>query len=289
MEDKQTAFRIPMLLTEDRNLGITVLRIGHGMAHPNYRHVSISKPNYTLMIIVQGRGTIKTSSGSFHIKAGDVVLFWKGHAYEWWTDPTDLLQHYWINLSGEAVVDMFSCISTPTQCVQTRSITPQRERVLLGRLLELYQNHPPHYVWMSLAAFFEIWHSVVESVLDGRHIIHSPAHLAKMFIDNQYQTNISITDVAQYAGVTSHYLMTLFKKQYGITVCEYIIMCRMLLAKRLLQQGHCVGHVATAVGYKDTNYFSRLFRNRMGATPSQYRPRTRGTPPRHKPKSPDAR
>lgn len=267
MEDKQTRFRVPSLLAEERNLGLAILRVGHSNVHRSYRRYAYHKAAYTLKIIARGSGVIRTSEGDHAMQTGDVVLFWQGNAYEWWTDPQNLLEHFWVDLEGAAIPDMFGLLANPADCVLKRDALPKNEVALFSQLLDLYRNHPPHYVWKSLAIFFELWHSITETTLCERLNLHTPAHNAKAFIDAHYMVDISIADVAGYAGVTPQYLAVIFKKRYGITPIEYILNCRLQTAARLMREGYSVRNAAAAVGYNDPNYFSRLFHKRMKVAP----------------------
>ena len=70
-------------------------------------------------------------------------------------------------------------------------------------------------------------------------------------------------------GVT--YFSELFKKELGVGFAEYLTRLRIEEAKRLLARGSLrVYEVAQQVGYRNANYFSRLFHKHTGRKATDY-------------------
>ena len=69
------------------------------------------------------------------------------------------------------------------------------------------------------------------------------------------------------------YFSRLFSKETGITFIEFLTESRMEEAARIMKDQPELGvaQVARRVGYKDPDYFSRVFRKRYGRTPSSFR------------------
>jgi AraC-like DNA-binding protein len=82
-----------------------------------------------------------------------------------------------------------------------------------------------------------------------------------------------VDSIASIIGVTPQHLGRLFRGALGQSPMEYLIRSRMNLALRLLLERPDlrVHEVGAAVGYPDPNYFIRLFRDREGSTPGQFR------------------
>lgn len=89
---------------------------------------------------------------------------------------------------------------------------------------------------------------------------------------HEYAANpLSMADVAKSVGCSEGYFYRLFKKRTGRTPVELLTEIRMQRAARLLRESAMqVGEVARQVGYDDPFYFSRLFRKRMGVSPSRF-------------------
>ena len=92
------------------------------------------------------------------------------------------------------------------------------------------------------------------------------------FINENYYSNISVGSIAKSFNFSRNYLYTLFKRDYGISLQEYLLELRIQKAKELLtnERHLAISEVALAVGYSDALYFSRIFRKKTGIAPTQF-------------------
>lgn len=83
---------------------------------------------------------------------------------------------------------------------------------------------------------------------------------------------INLKSIAVAACLSTASLYRLFKRELGISPIEFIILERIRLAKRLLQdQDVYIKNVSYEAGFDDCNYFIRTFKHYEGITPKQYR------------------
>lgn len=94
---------------------------------------------------------------------------------------------------------------------------------------------------------------------------------AKEIIMNEYNSNLSIKDIAYKSAINECYLKKDFKKYYGMTILEMLQKRRLEVAKELLKNDFSINEVATKVGYKHSGHFSKLFSNYFKITPSEYK------------------
>lgn len=100
----------------------------------------------------------------------------------------------------------------------------------------------------------------------------SLAMRAHDYIDHHYNEDISASRIAAHFYVSPAHLARAFRSAYDSTITDYIHAVRIAHAKHLLRvTSASVNSIALNVGYPDVNYFSRIFKNITGATPSQYR------------------
>lgn len=81
--------------------------------------------------------------------------------------------------------------------------------------------------------------------------------------------NVSLREAADYVGRSSSTVSHLFKDTLGIGFKRYCIELKLHRAEELLAAGEPVYASASAVGYTDPYYFSRLFRRIRGVAPSR--------------------
>ena len=96
--------------------------------------------------------------------------------------------------------------------------------------------------------------------------------MAVAYVQAHYHEKISESAVAELCSLSPFRLCRAFKKELGINFRDFVVMHRIEESKRLLQNPNLsITDVAFSVGFCDAAYFSRMFRRRLGSTPSEYR------------------
>ena len=81
-----------------------------------------------------------------------------------------------------------------------------------------------------------------------------------------------VTELAARLHVCPDHFSRLFRRHTGVSPAEFIIRSRLETARNLLlHSNHQITRIAERSGYSNVYYFSRQFKARMGATPSEYR------------------
>ena len=92
------------------------------------------------------------------------------------------------------------------------------------------------------------------------------------YIETDLRTDLSLKTFAKYLNINASYLSTLFSKEVGIPLSEYVNNSRIFHAKKLLQGTNLpIKSIAEQCGFADTHYFSRIFHKITGTTPGAYR------------------
>lgn len=88
-------------------------------------------------------------------------------------------------------------------------------------------------------------------------------------LDNK---SLCIAMLADEVFLTPTYLSNLFKKKTGMTIGQYLTEVRMKKAEELLKNPQLkLYQVGEMVGYRDANYFAKIFKKQTGMLPSEYR------------------
>jgi two-component system, response regulator YesN len=113
---------------------------------------------------------------------------------------------------------------------------------------------------------------VLEKMAGLKKEQQNPIQVAKEWIKNNLGDNITIKKIAQQVYMNPNYFCDYFKNQTGETILDYVTSARLEKAKELLEKTDLkIYDIALSVGYQDTKYFSRLFKQWLGQTPSQFR------------------
>lgn len=96
--------------------------------------------------------------------------------------------------------------------------------------------------------------------------------IAKTYMEENYNKNLKLEDVAEQVYLTPSYFGVLFKKEVGEPFSSYLTTLRIEKAKELLQDHkYNIAQISYEVGYQDKRYFSKLFKEQVGVTPKEYR------------------
>ncbi len=94
----------------------------------------------------------------------------------------------------------------------------------------------------------------------------------KSYIEDNLNEEISLERLSEEVYLTPNYIGHIFKEEVGISYLEYLTHVRMEKAKNMLMDPtNKIYEIAQQVGYKNSNYFSKIFRKYTGYTPSKYR------------------
>ena len=92
------------------------------------------------------------------------------------------------------------------------------------------------------------------------------------YIQEHYQESLQIEELAVSRGISSRFLRRYFTEEIGMSCLDYIQALRLNKAKELLwETDKTITEIAMETGYGTPQYFSRIFRQEIGMTPSEYR------------------
>ena len=94
----------------------------------------------------------------------------------------------------------------------------------------------------------------------------------KSIIEEYLNDDISVSDIAKKAGISVYYMMHIFKKNTGISIVEYRKEIKLTKAKRMLfKTDEKISSIAQECGFGSSAYFSKIFIQSEGISPSEYR------------------
>lgn len=102
---------------------------------------------------------------------------------------------------------------------------------------------------------------------------HDVVRRVILYIEEHYgEEELSLNQVAKSVNFSSNHLSAVFSQETGQPFIKYLTDYRMEKAKDLLRQTtKKTNEIGSLVGYKDSHYFSYLFKKTQGTTPTQYR------------------
>ena len=95
---------------------------------------------------------------------------------------------------------------------------------------------------------------------------------AKQYIKARFREDVSLEKTAREVGISPYYLSKLFKETEGSSYIDYLTALRIDYAKEnLADREKSIKEICAGSGYREPNYFSRIFKKWTGLTPTEYR------------------
>lgn len=97
------------------------------------------------------------------------------------------------------------------------------------------------------------------------------------FVETAFAEPLSAGRIARHVGRSPNYVARLFRQRFGMTIPRYVLQRRMAHARHLLETTDLpVARIAERVGVPDPQYFNKLARRFMGASPTAIRAAAQG-------------
>ena len=99
----------------------------------------------------------------------------------------------------------------------------------------------------------------------------SSVQLIEDYIRNNFQKDITLSDIAERFYLSREYISRKFKQQFNKTITDYITQLRIEKSKELLENPHLkIYEVGSSVGYQNDKYFIKVFKKIEGVTPREF-------------------
>lgn len=125
-----------------------------------------------------------------------------------------------------------------------------------------------HVLFTLLSRTFML-HQLDDKPVEGYFPNYERFKLLIQRLESNFSEKMTIEQAAKQVSLNPHYFCKLFKRLTGRTFIEYVNICRMNEAKRLLLESNdSITEIASKVGCGNPNYFTKLYKKYMGKAPS---------------------
>lgn len=157
------------------------------------------------------------------------------------------------------------------------------QKDVLKAMKEIYQinaEQPDDFEMIVHEKLLNIWHHLynyysTQPVCTSK----STDHMQRLrdiisYIHGNYDTNITLDDIASHIGICKSECTRFFKKHMNMTIFDYILYYRIQESLPLLIEYGSVTETATMVGFSSPSYYTQIFKRYMKCTPLEYRKTT---------------
>ncbi|MBR2449835.1 MAG: helix-turn-helix transcriptional regulator [Clostridia bacterium] len=110
-------------------------------------------------------------------------------------------------------------------------------------------------------------------------LVHPLVGKIKEYVKENIDKKITLSDVGKHTFFSPGHCDRVFKKETKQSIIDYAIDSKIIEAKYiLLTENVSLRAIADKLGFDDYNYFARLFKKRIGMTPTQYKNKVKNSP-----------
>lgn len=230
---------------------------------------------YSLHLVVSGQGEYTIKGKTYYLKKGqmfalfpnDTAVYFPNKRYPW--------KYYWIDFIGVKCEQILSQMGfTPdTPILDTNDSYKFLERLFLSNITTC-KNNPKIADIHAISTILQIYCELVKKktpALQPDKKADGYAKKAMAYIQKNYPNpNLNLKLVSAHLNINEAYLSRLFRADLNINFVDYLTKVRILSAVNLIDEGNkVVSEIATAVGFSDPYYFSKVFKKYNGISPRE--------------------
>lgn len=255
--------------------------MGTSIFDPIWREKEHAGRHTELLHIIAGSFDMVMPDCTIHGQAGDTVLTPANTPHRDVFPPDTRFEVYLIHFDWQGEKELLRRF-TPAQLAH---VSPAGKAQLASEFRAMYQIFQQHTAWSNELTSLKLLQILIMLCSEADAAQQSPQpdtagqarrrqimDQARALIQKHYHEPLSLDDIAEALHISPYHLSHVFSAESGFTLSSYLTSIRMQRAAELLRTAKLsVSEIAVAVGYRDPQYFSRVFRSNFGTSPSAYR------------------
>lgn len=275
---KQYISRIVPTFQDRKKMGLYVTDVGYIKAQENYECKTRVMGDYYIIIVLKGEGSFVSRDHHYDLRAGDMYFLFPNVLHSYKTDKNNLLCHMWVGFNGNNAKILFDQIGVNEKNAVVHCGIGSAVFQCAMDIFELMKERSLSASLSAIGHLYALFAGLADILImddacriDTKKAL-TPIQAAIEFMENNFSNPISISMVAEFAGLSRAYFSTSFIKETGISPIEFLKTLRMNQAIYYLGNTMLtVKEIAHSVGYDNGLYFSKDFSKRFGVCPTTYR------------------
>ena len=230
---------------------------------------------YQLLYIRDGKGVIEFKRGkSIPLSSGSIIFLHPGEWHRYRPDPATGWSEAYIGIGGEILERVFAepFFRKPPTILQVQP-DGRFDHDLVALVDEIQANSIEHPYTLALKTL-----TLIASLFErpiGRHgksTYNVAIRRANLHIAHHLSEVVDFPALARQCGMGYSLFRKCFRQYNGMAPLEYQIALRLRRATHLLASSSVpIAQIARETGFKSAAYFSRLFKDRAGVSPIEFR------------------
>ena len=262
-------------------IDLGMYQYGYEQCEPGHSFGPATRNHYLFHYIISGTGTLmadnaKGETQTYSIKSGQGFLIFPGQITTYIADQNLPWEYVWIEFDGLRVKEALDLtelsVNTPVYHSHSKDLREQ----LMNEMLYIvhHAKESPFHLIGHLYLFLDYLTQSAKSkkLVQSSKMSDYYIKEAINYIEQNFQNNITIEDIAAICGINRSYFGKIFRNSIGRSPQEFLMNYRMVKATELLKlTSLSIAEIGSAVGYENQLHFSRAFKTIYGVSPREWR------------------
>ncbi|HIT06948.1 MAG TPA: AraC family transcriptional regulator [Candidatus Scybalocola faecipullorum] len=262
-------------------IDLGLYQFGRERCAPSHSYGPAARNHYLFHYVISGTGSLMADNSKgetihYTIRSGQGFMIFPHQINTYIADNTLPWEYVWLEFDGLRVKEAVEIAGlSPDHPVYHAAFKDLREQ-MMDEMIYIVQN-PDKSPFHLIGHLFLFMDYLTRSCASIR--LSSTGRLrdfyireALSFIEQNFQNDISVEDIARFCGLNRSYFGKIFKDTVGRSPQDFLMNYRMVKATELLKMTQLsIGDISNAVGYSNQLHFSRAFKNIYGISPRDWR------------------
>lgn len=254
---------------------LNVYQCGTQICEAGHSNGPAVRPYYLLHFIISGSGIFQTGGQTYHLHSGDAFLICPNKLSYYCSDNQTPWTYAWIALDGIKAEEYFSRAGLTSKTPIYHAVDTLTVQRSLLKVVNYTKTNS--YSELRLLGFLYLFLAeLTKQSASASVAATSPKeeYLQKIvkYIHVHIWDRITVAELAAHVGLDRSYLYKIFKQSLKTSPQEFILNAKLQHACGLLRTTDMtIGSIARSVGYQDQLAFSKIFKQKYGCSPKQYR------------------
>lgn len=261
---------------------LNLYQFGWERCTPSHSFGPAARSRYLFHYIISGTGILMADDSSGHtmeyqVRSGQGFMIFPNQINTYIADRELPWEYVWLEFDGLRAKETVSLIGLSPDKPIYRAHAYDIREVMMQEMLYIAQHGdmPPFHLIGHLYLFLD---ALLRSIAPIRPATKAGklrdfyVHEALTYIEQNFQNDISVENIADNCGLNRSYFGKIFKNVVGQSPQDFLLNYRMTKAAELLKLTQLsIGDISKAVGYDSQFHFSRAFKSRYGDSPRSWR------------------
>lgn len=264
-------------------IDLSMYQYGYEQCEPGHSFGPVTRNHYLFHYVISGTGTLmaddtKGKTQTYHIKSGQGFLISPGQINTYFADKTLPWEYVWIEFDGLRVKEVLDITGLSPNAPVYRPHSKDIREQMMNEMLYIihHAKETPFHLIGHLYLFLDYLTRSAKITVPVQSSKMSDYYIKEAinYIEQNFQNNITIEDIAAVCGINRSYFGKIFRNSIGRSPQEFLMSYRMVKATELLKlTSLSIAEIGSAVGYENQLHFSRAFKTVYGISPREWRNR----------------